>query len=217
MPSPARFAALLLILLFAPLLRAQETPQYEVFAGASYSRQDITDIRFINGIGWHAEAVGNAYSWLGAVFDFSGQYSSPNFTLLQSPLVVVTPHTSSYSYLFGPRFTYRHFQHFTPFAEALFGVENFKFTADVKVDGVLVANLGTPISSNAFATGLGGGVDVPVNSRFAIRLLQVDYIPTRFRELVFDPTTNTLAFSGPKRTQQNLRASIGFVVRFGSR
>ena len=67
----------LLFLLFASVIKAQETPQYEVFVGPSYARQDITDVKFINGIGWHASLDGTANNWLSAVFDFSGYYSSP--------------------------------------------------------------------------------------------------------------------------------------------
>jgi hypothetical protein len=50
----------LLFLLLAPVIKAQETPQYEVFVGPSYAREDLTNIKFINGIGWHASLDGTA-------------------------------------------------------------------------------------------------------------------------------------------------------------
>jgi hypothetical protein len=71
----------LLFLLFASVIKAQETPQYEVFVGPSYSREDLTNTKFINGIGWHASLDGTANNWLSAVFDFSGYYSSPKVTV----------------------------------------------------------------------------------------------------------------------------------------
>lgn len=208
-------AALLGCLLFAPLVRAQEAPQYEGFIGGSYAREDITDYKFINGVGWHGSVAGNANTWVGAVFDFSGQYSFPNIQLLAAPPVTFNANTSAYSYLFGPRFTLRHFDRFQPFGEALFGLETFKFTGTLKLSGVTIAQLTTPVSATSFAMGLGGGVDMPLKSWLAIRLIEVDYIPTRFREIEVDPTTFQPSFSGPKRTQQNVRASVGIVFRFG--
>jgi hypothetical protein len=62
----------LLLFLLAPVIKAQETPQHEVFVRPSYTREDLTNIKFINGIGWHASLDGTANDWLSAVFDFSG-------------------------------------------------------------------------------------------------------------------------------------------------
>jgi hypothetical protein len=204
---------LLLICAFsaAPPARGQDAPKYEIFAGGSYSREDINQIRFINGVGWHLSVTGNANSWLGVVFDFSGQYSSPHFTTQElfgvpSPLFI-NVNSSAYTFLFGPRFSYRRWAHLTPYAEGLVGLENIRFTSED-------VGLTRPVSSNSIAVGLGGGIDVPLNRRFAIRLIEADYIPTRFREIVLDPVTLQPSFSGEKRTQENLRVSIGFVLRF---
>jgi len=73
------------------------------------------------------------------------------------------------------------------------------------------------ISTTAFATALGGGVDMPMNRHITLRLIQADYILTRFRELGLDPNTGLPIFSGERRTQNNLRASVGVVFHFGSR
>lgn len=192
-----------------PAARAQETPQYEAFVGPSYAREDVTNIKFINGLGWHASVDGTANNWLSAVFDFSGYYSSPQVKLvgLSAPIPI---NSSTYLYLFGPRFTYRKWQRLTPFAEGLLGVANFKFTAST-------AGLTNAISSLSFAGAFGGGVDYAVNSRFAVRLIEVDYVVTRFREIGVDPTTGQVAFTGQRRSQNNARASAGIVIRFGSR
>jgi hypothetical protein len=56
----------------------------------------------------------------------------------------------------------------------------------------------------AFAWAVGGGVDVSVNERFAVRLFQADYINTR-----------TDGFSG--KAVNNARISGGLVFRFGSK
>ena len=198
----------LLFLLFASVIKAQETPQYEVFVGPSYARQDITDVKFINGIGWHASLDGTANNWLSAVFDFSGYYSSPKINVgLSSPLPI---DSSNYLYLFGPRFTYRKWQRITPFAEGLVGVSNFRFTASS-------VGLTNAVSSTTFAAAFGGGADYAVKDWLAIRLIEADYVVTRFREISVDQTTGQVSFNGPRRTQNNARASAGIVLRFGRR
>jgi hypothetical protein len=191
----------LLFLLFVPVTWAQETPQYEVFVGPSNSREDVTNSKFINGIGWHASLDGTANNWLSAVFDFSGYYSSPKIALagLSAPVPI---DSSTYLYLFGPRFTYRRWQRITPFAEGLVGVANFRFTASS-------VGLTNSISSISFAGAFGGGADYTVNSWLAIRLIEADYVVTRFREISVDPTTGQVGFSGEHRTQNNATGFCG--------
>lgn len=198
----------LLLLLVAPSVWAQDTPRYEVFAGPSYAREDLTDIKFINGIGWHASLDGTANNWLSAVFDFSGYYSSPKINVgLSTPIPI---DASNYLYLFGPRFTYRRWERLTPFAEGLVGVANSRFTASS-------VGLTNAVSSTAFAAAFGGGVDYTVKRWLAIRVIQADYVVTRFREIGVDQVTGIVGFTGQRRTQNNARASAGIVIRFGSR
>jgi hypothetical protein len=198
----------LLLFLFSPVMRAQGTPSHEVFVGASYAREDLTNIKFINGLGWHASVDGSANRWLSAVFDFSGHYSSPKIDVgLSAPIPI---NSSTYLYLFGPRFSYRRWQHLKPFAEGLVGVANLRFTSES-------VGLTNPVSSTTFAGSLGGGIDYVIGRNFAIRLIEANYVVTRFRELGVDPVTGLVAFSGTRRTQNNARASMGIVLRFGSR
>jgi opacity protein-like surface antigen len=219
-----RYATSVLLLVpFSPLIRAQETPAYEIFVGPAYTREDITDARFVNGkledryinaIGWRASATGNATSWLGAVFDFSGSFSNPRFSPadlgLSGASPIVTANTSTVTYLFGPRFTFRGRKHITPFAEVLAGPATFRFSSsDIGLTKI--------ISTTAFASAMGGGVDFPLNSVVTVRLIQVDYIISRFRELGIDPNTGLPVFSGPTRTQNNARASVGVVFNIGKR
>ena len=48
----------------------------------------------------------------------------------------------------------------------------------------------------AFATRMGGGIDVPVSSRFAIRLAQIDYDLTKFVNSTNDHQNNLLLAAG---------------------
>jgi hypothetical protein len=100
--------------------------------------------------------------------------------------------------------------HITPFAEALFGPVVLRASSsDLGITNV--------ISTTSFGSALGGGVDMPLNRHITLRLIQADYILTRFRELGLDPNTDLPVFNGERRTQNNLRASAGVVFHFGSR
>jgi outer membrane immunogenic protein len=166
---------------------AQETPKVDIFAGYSYVRENpsTSGARSFSLNGGSASLTYHIKDWVSAVADFGGYH---NGNILGSGL----DGTLS-TYLFGPRISYRSYRHFTPFAEALFGVAH----AGARIAG------GTSGSQNAFAMTLGGGVDYRINNRFSLRPLQVDYLMTRFPE----GTPNN-------QTQNNLRASTGIVVHF---
>ncbi len=193
-----------MFVLLAPVAWAQETPRVEVFGGGSYAREAIGDIRVVNAVGWDASVFADVNSWFGAGIDVSGYFGSPKVNLgLSTP----TPISSrTFTYLFGPRFSHREWAHLKPYAEALVGVDNLRFTPKS-------VGLTRPVSLTTFAGAFGGGLDVPINSRFAVRLIQAEYVLTRFRK--FDSTTG--AFDGPHGIQNNIRASAGIVLRFGSR
>jgi hypothetical protein len=59
-------------------------------------------------------------------------------------------------------------------------------------------------ASYGFAARLGGGIDVPVSSRFSIRAIQIDYFPTTFANAANDH-------------QNNLMVSAGIVFRWSLR
>jgi hypothetical protein len=63
-------------------------------------------------------------------------------------------------------------------------------------------NAGTTSSSNALAVDVGGGLDVRLNHRFAVRAFRASYLRTQF------PNTAT-------NVQNSLSLSAGLVVRFG--
>jgi hypothetical protein len=100
-----------------------------------------------------------------------------------------------YTYVFGPRYNFTKSQKFVPFAQALFG------------GGRLDASRASvQAGENGFAMALGGGLDIGLNHRFAVRAVQAEYLMTRF------PNSG-----GVGVTQNNFRISAGLVFRFGSR
>jgi outer membrane immunogenic protein len=72
-----------------------------------------------------------------------------------------------------------------PFAQILLGADH--------AGGGIAANAD---ASYAFATRIGGGIDLPVSSRFAVRILQVDYYLTHFVNATNDHQNNLLLGAG---------------------
>jgi hypothetical protein len=194
----------LMIGVLAAVAWAQETPRVEVSAGGSYAREAIGNLRYVNAVGWDGSVFENVNNWFSAGIDISGYFSSPKVNLgLPTP----TPISSrAFTYLFGPRFSRRQWIHLKPYAEALVGVENLRITPKF-------AGMRRTVSLTSFAGAFGGGLDVPINSRFTVRLIQADYMLTRFRK--FDTATG--AFDGAHAMQNNIRASAGIVLNFGQR
>lgn len=176
-----------LLLVSLPAL-AQDTPKVEVAGGYSYLRAD-TDPRS-NAHGWYVSVAGNLNRYVGLAADFSGHYGSANLNTGAGNIKVDgTAHT----FLFGPRFSARR-ERLTPFAHVLAGAVRSRTAGQIGT--VAVFNEDT-----AFGLAVGGGVDVTLQRHVALRLIQADYLLTRFGS----------------ETQNNVRVTIGLVFRFGSR
>jgi hypothetical protein len=93
--------------------------------------------------------------------------------------------------LFGPELKIRS-RKANSFAHALVGVTNTRF---VETDSFGTIDL---VRRTNLALGFGGGLDVNLKPRLAIRILQADYVPTRLAG----------------KWQNDFRASIGVVFRF---
>ena len=168
-----------LLLLASLTAMAQDTPKAELFGGYSYAGEGSR--------GFDASIAGNVNSYFGLVADIGGQY-----TRIEEEGVKETNRTNSF--LFGPRFSLRRNKRVTLFAHALFGASHVRSEA---------TELGQAFtfSDTGFGTALGGGLDVRVNDKMAIRVVQVDYLRRRF----FD------------QTQNEGRLVAGVVFRFGKK
>lgn len=212
---------LLLSLLFAGSVAAQETPAVEVFGGYTFIHSRLGNVVVLsesralagqaaplptpkdpavtaNLQGGSGSIAINANRWFGVVGDFGvSKLSKVDAGSLGSADVNAT----LFSYLFGPRFSYRKHEKVTPFAQALFG-------------GVRVGDISAPGGNfakgeNAFAMTVGGGFDVKVHKNIAIRAIQAEYLMTRF--------TDIGSSTGDKGRQNHIRISTGIVFRFGER
>ncbi len=165
-----RIACLLGLVMVLYLPAKAQNINAEVFGGYSYLRLDTGNDTHANFNGWNASLNVKPSKWAGIVGDFGGQYGSP-----------FGPTTNFYTYLFGPQLSLP--APVSPFVHALFG-------------GSRVSTSG--ISSSAFATALGGGIDIKSAPFLSYRLIQVDYLLTRFGD----------------SSQHNARISTGIVLRF---
>jgi hypothetical protein len=163
------------ILLSAAGSRAQDTPAAEVSAGYSYLRFGAKN--GVNQNGASVSVAGNFNRWLGLVGDVGGYHKSEGGSTI-----------NTYTYMGGPRFSYRNSSHVTPFAQVLVGAAHGSLNA-----------FGSSGSDNGFAYSAGGGVDLGLNKHIALRP-QLDYIGT--------------SFSGTRINM--LRGSFGIVFRFGN-
>jgi len=167
-------------------LRAQDRSKVDIFAGYSYVQANPSTSQ-LDSFHLNGGSISGAYNlnnWLGAVADFGG-YTNGN-------IGGNGVDGSLYTYLFGPRVSYRHFGRITPYGQVLFGV------AHETASGFGVAG-----AQNAFAMTVGGGADYRLTHRFSVRPFQVEYLLTRFPEV-----------TAGNQTQNNLRVSAGFVVHF---
>lgn len=154
-----------------------------------------------------------------------------------------------YTYMFGPEFSYRGNERVRPFAHALFGfakTDIHKIDIDWSMQETYQyyydeapryyyreGNTTGSFSGTSFAMALGGGLDVNVNDKFAIRLFQIDYIPA-YQEFKGDvnywqkyyndslgPQEEwddyyewTRSWKIPSQKYNNLRLSTGIVLKF---
>ncbi len=113
---------------------------------------------------------------------------------------------TAYTYVFGPRLSFRGTIGFTPFAQALFGGAH---ASSVTIAGCTGSSICTPLGSdNSFATMLGAGFDLKISRHIALRVFQ--------GRILVNPFHDPLSTAGQERDwQKNVRFSTGIVFRFG--
>jgi outer membrane protein OmpA-like peptidoglycan-associated protein len=168
-------------------------PKVDLFVGYSYVRF-MTRTSVHESFNWHGVTgalAGNVNRWFSLVGDISA------YRMKKLPPGISG---SSYLYLFGPQFSIRG-ERWTPFFHALFGAARL---ADIQVTTVPSpsAFFNRSFSENAFATALGAGIDLNFNKHVAWRVIQAEYLLTKFND-------------GFDNSQNNFRASTGLVLHFG--
>lgn len=155
-------------LLLLVSVSARAQDKAEIFGGYSYQRVDSSPSLNLNG--WELSGQYKFARWLGGVADLDGHYGSLGGASI-----------STHNYLFGPQVSWP--ARISPFAHVLFGA------AHLKVGG---------LADTSFSTAIGGGIDARLVHGLYWRVIQGDYIHTRFFGT----------------GQNNARVSTGIVVRF---
>jgi hypothetical protein len=183
-----------------------DTPKYELFVGYSYL-QAVPKLAEGNRLVWlNGGSVSLAYNLnrhLGIVADI-GDYTNSQIRFQGASGATVDVDDADggvVSYLFGPRYSFRNHERITPFVQVLLGGAH---ASEVSLSNCTVNCTLLP-AQNTFAITAGGGLDLRVHRHFAIRLIQAEYLMTRF------PDTSTANTS----TQNDMRLSSGIVFRFG--
>jgi opacity protein-like surface antigen len=204
--------------------------KYEFFAGYSALYIDNlagdTSSPAINDVlgekqnlrGFNLAAGINFHKYFGAKFDYSLHLREDNFTrpagngtidtTLQNILGGIQVKNNSED---GPRLK--------PFGHALFGVAVQKVDVDSPQLPALFGITDFHTNETSFAMAFGGGLDIKLNNRFDLRVVQIDWnIINRGDQqtgIVLTPTpfqTVGTPFVIPGTRQDNLRIGIGIVI-----
>ena len=163
------------------------TPQFETSASYSFIRASAANAGGGFNLNGGSATVAYNFSDRFAVVADIGAY---RFSGLPSGLT-----STMYTYMFGPRVTFRRWSRVAPFAQVLLGGGRLNASAG-----------GVDAGENGLAMPAGGGLDVPLHRHFAIRVIQAEYLMTRFDRV-----------DGSSATQNDVRISVGLVLRFGTR
>jgi opacity protein-like surface antigen len=129
---------------------------------------------------------------------------------------------SEQTFVFGPRFTYRSSSMIQPFFEVNAGAERVSIKCNngnagnacgSGFEGTLPLGINptaTSASKTAFAATVGGGFDIKINKKLSIRLIQAEYLYTRFgNQCAFAVCNNS------NRSQNSFRLKSGIVMAWG--
>ena len=145
--------------------------------------------------GGAVELSARFFHGLGIAASGTGLHVNSNNPLV-APLDLVTV-------TFGPRYTFFPHKRISVFGEALVGEAlGFDSLFAYGSGNAVSQSNGTTTSADSLALQTGGGVDVRMGRRFAIRAIQVDYLRTQLP-------------NGGSNLQNNLRLAAGIDLRFG--
>ncbi len=167
------------------------TPRIELSASGSFNRYTAPTGYYVDMAGWNGSADYNLRRWAGAQVEASGDYGRKAFF----------GNSSVYTLFVGPQlFPFRHHK-ITPWGHFLFGEAYYR--NPIPAFGGFQPKVSADF---AFAWEGGAGIDINYKEHWGIRIVQVDYISTRF----FRSQPN-------QPTQADYRASIGVIYRIGIR
>jgi opacity protein-like surface antigen len=204
-----KIQAVILVLALASAVIAQDVPKADLFFGYSFLRansaQNIPAFTANGGVGTFAWNFNQFIAFESEL----GGYHNGNVNNHQFD-------TTTFSYLFGPRFSLGRSKTFDPYVHALFG----GMDAHTSIC-CLVPTTGTGQTSgtgdrlakdqNNFAMAFGGGIDIKLSRTVVLRPIQLDYFMTRYQA----PDISNLNGPSTNRNQHDLRYAAGIAFNFG--
>jgi opacity protein-like surface antigen len=115
---------------------------------------------------------------------------------------------NEFTYLFGPRLTYRSGGKLEPFGEVNFGGVRVSVSCKSSASNCNAATGGNTYTKNAFALTVGGGVQFKLSRKFSLRLIQAEYLYTRFGN------NCALAACNNNNSQNSFRLKSGIVINW---
>jgi opacity protein-like surface antigen len=115
---------------------------------------------------------------------------------------------NEFTYLFGPRLTFRSHGRFEPFAEVNFGGMRLSLSCNSSALNCVNATGGKTFTKNAFALTVGGGFQIKLSRKFSLRLVQAEYLYTRFGN------NCALAVCSNNNSQNSFRLKSGIVIKW---
>ena len=205
-------AVLGFVLMLGSAAFAQDYPKVEVPLDYSHMWWTPQDTNIANRYQFNGGGGGVAYYFtknFGIQADFQ-DYASNTNTFVYGAGTNLCPTGcgiraggSMFTFNFGPVVKFRA-NHFEPFLEGLVGGARSDLYTNLASDCPSCVTTGNP-SKDALDVIAGGGIDVPVSTHFAIRLIQVDYVWTHFNN----------NFTVGHNNQNNFRVNAGIVFRSG--
>lgn len=194
---------------YAPFTYAQDDERkIEFFGGYSYLTTDLDEPdapldRFDNLDGFNVAVTRYLTKRFGITGDFSAHFRNNTEDIAGG---TIRFRSRSFNYLGGPQVKFTNRTRVTPFVHALAGVANNRFAYRATATGATTPVVDVSISVTDFSLALGGGLDVRLSKRVALRAFQVEYNPVFLRDR---PELNT---NGGRRLD-NVRFSIGVVFK----
>jgi opacity protein-like surface antigen len=190
----------------APAPKVELFLGYSRFAAATNPSTGTAGNRMVDLNGGSAALTFNLNRYLGLVADVSA-YRNTQLQLTGTGANqprTVPANGNAFTYLFGPRLSFRNDTRFTPFVHVLAGGVHASAVTATNCVGPTC----TPLpAQNAFAMTAGGGLDIRLFQHLSLRPIQAEYMMTRFASIL----------DGTKTTQNDLRLASGLVFTFGGR
>jgi outer membrane protein with beta-barrel domain len=163
----------------------------EISGGYSFMSADGGGADRINMNGWNTGGT----IFLNELLGIEGNFGSVGYSEeVSAPGASVEAKVKSYTYVFGPRFSFGKGERMNPYFHALLGFDRLTAETATTIGGVTTE---ISASDTGFATTLGGGVVLGMSKHFGINL-GGDYLMTNH-----------------SATAHNFRMSAGVVFRFG--